>query len=204
MPPPSPAKKLTFAIVPQVGHEKRGSFYIRLDQLKPSDDERDDQGLSEDSTTYIHIYGRFVSPPSYLGLTTLHAASTFFCHHNPIPLPRIPLHSKPLPLSSSRLPLSSSRPLPQGQPPPRMHAARLQAPRRPFRRPASHRHGLQDGVRYVDAFPHSIFVTFGVRYDGHSQLQSGPLPAGNPGEFDVITCQDLDSGELQQFKLAYD
>jgi hypothetical protein len=147
MPPPSPVEKLTFAIVPQVGHEKRGSFYIRLDQLKPSDDERDDQGLSEDSTTYIHIYGRFVSPPSYLGLTTLHAASTFFYHHNPILLPRIPLHSKPLQLSSSRLPLSSSRPLPQGQPPPRMHAARLQAPRRPFRRPASHRHGFQDGVR---------------------------------------------------------
>lgn len=42
----------------QVGHEKRGSFYIRLDQLKPTDDERDDEGLSEDSTTYIHIYGR--------------------------------------------------------------------------------------------------------------------------------------------------
>jgi hypothetical protein len=46
------------AFLLQVGHEKRGSFYIRLDQLKPTDDERDDEGLSEDSTTYIHIYGR--------------------------------------------------------------------------------------------------------------------------------------------------
>ena len=41
-------------------------------------------------------------------------------------------------------------------------------------------------------------------YAGHSQLLSGPLPEGHAGEFDVITCQDLDSGELQQFKLAYD
>jgi hypothetical protein len=49
-----------------------------------------------------------------------------------------------------------------------------------------------------------IGTGFKMVYDGHSQLQSGPLPAGNPGEFDVITCQDLDSGELQQFKLAYD
>ncbi len=48
----------------QVGHEKRGSFYIRLDQLKPTDDERDDEGLSEDSTTYIHIYGRYFIPRS--------------------------------------------------------------------------------------------------------------------------------------------
>ena len=49
-----------------------------------------------------------------------------------------------------------------------------------------------------------IGTGFKMVYDGHSQLQSGPLPSGNPGEFDVVTCQDLDSGELQQFKLAYD
>ena len=66
----------------------------------------------------------------------------------------------------------------------------------------------QDGlvantVKYLDGQP-VIGTGFKMVYDGHSQLQSGPLPAGNPGEFDVITCQDLDSGELQQFKLAYD
>ena len=63
------------------------------------------------------------------------------------------------------------------------------------------------GYRRLDArFDGQPIIGTGFKmvYDGHSQLQSGPLPAGNPGEFDVITCQDLDSGELQQFKLAYD
>jgi hypothetical protein len=152
----------------QVGHEKRGSFYIRLDQLKPTDDERDVEGLSEDSTTYIHIYGRYCSLVRLSRFALLTVTSSQHTSLQPPPYLLMP----PCSIRVNHHIVCTLR-----------------------------------GYRRLDArFDGQPVIGTGFKmvYDGHSQLQSGPLPAGNPGEFDVITCQDLDSGELQQFKLAYD
>jgi hypothetical protein len=129
----------------QVGHEKRGSFYIRLDQLKPTDDERDDEGLSEDSTTYIHIYGRYVfacAPFSWRCVSSLCGnshCSCFACHTCQYPL---------FLTFYNHLHPCLMRVFPQSESPSRLHPAWIQTSGRPIRRPARHRHGFQDGVRW--------------------------------------------------------
>jgi len=42
-----------------------------------------------------------------------------------------------------------------------------------------------------------------IRSAGKSQLQTGHVPRGIVGEFDIMTCRDLGNGEVQYFRIRY-
>jgi len=50
----------------------------------------------------------------------------------------------------------------------------------------------------------TVYTGFKKIYTGKSQLQTGHIPRGIVGEFDVMTCRDLGNGEVQYFRIRYD
>jgi len=42
-----------------------------------------------------------------------------------------------------------------------------------------------------------------IRSAGKSQVQTGHVPRGIVGEFDIMTCRDLGNGEVQYFRIRY-
>ena len=60
---------------------------------------------------------------------------------------------------------------------------------------------------YSDTSAHSPARTHRIAgfkkiYTGKSQLQTGHVPRGIVGEFDIMTCRDLGNGEVQYFRYA--
>jgi len=49
----------------------------------------------------------------------------------------------------------------------------------------------------------TIYTGFKKIYTGKSQLQTGHIPRGIVGEFDIMTCRDLGNGEVQYFRIRY-
>lgn len=50
----------------------------------------------------------------------------------------------------------------------------------------------------------TIYTGFKKIYTGKSQVQTGHIPRGIVGEFDIMTCRDLNNGEVQYFRIRYD
>eukprot|EP00286_Rhodomonas_abbreviata_P007648 CAMPEP_0181325006 /NCGR_PEP_ID=MMETSP1101-20121128/20679_1 /TAXON_ID=46948 /ORGANISM="Rhodomonas abbreviata, Strain Caron Lab Isolate" /LENGTH=246 /DNA_ID=CAMNT_0023433253 /DNA_START=28 /DNA_END=768 /DNA_ORIENTATION=+ len=50
----------------------------------------------------------------------------------------------------------------------------------------------------------TVYTGFKKIYTGKSQLQTGHIPRGIVGEFDIMTCRDLGNGEVQYFRIRYD
>mmetsp|Transcript_26936 Transcript_26936/g.70878 ORF Transcript_26936/g.70878 Transcript_26936/m.70878 type:complete len:196 (-) Transcript_26936:286-873(-) len=50
----------------------------------------------------------------------------------------------------------------------------------------------------------TIYTGFKLTYTGKSQIQTGHIPRGITGEFDIMTCRDLGNGEVQYFRMRYD
>lgn len=46
----------------------------------------------------------------------------------------------------------------------------------------------------------TIYTGFKKIYTGKSQIQTGHVPRGIVGEFDIMTCRDLGNGEVQYFR----
>uniref|UniRef100_A0A7S1DH51 Uncharacterized protein n=1 Tax=Hemiselmis andersenii TaxID=464988 RepID=A0A7S1DH51_HEMAN len=49
----------------------------------------------------------------------------------------------------------------------------------------------------------TIYTGFKKIYNGKSQVQTGHVPRGIVGEFDIMTCRDLGNGEVQYFRIRY-
>jgi len=49
----------------------------------------------------------------------------------------------------------------------------------------------------------TIYTGFKKIYNGKSQIQTGHIPRGIVGEFDIMTCRDVGNGEVQYFRIRY-
>jgi hypothetical protein len=50
----------------------------------------------------------------------------------------------------------------------------------------------------------TVYTGYKLIYTGKSQIQTGHIPRGITGEFDIMTCRDLGNGEVQYFRIRYD
>mmetsp|Transcript_23086 Transcript_23086/g.48377 ORF Transcript_23086/g.48377 Transcript_23086/m.48377 type:complete len:254 (-) Transcript_23086:457-1218(-) len=50
----------------------------------------------------------------------------------------------------------------------------------------------------------TVYTGFKLIYNGKSQIQTGHIPRGITGEFDIMTCRDMGNGEVQYFRMRYD
>jgi hypothetical protein len=59
---------------------------------------------------------------------------------------------------------------------------------------------MQLTARFALSTGNTIYTGFKKIYTGKSQLQTGHIPRGIVGEFDIMTCRDLGNGEVQYFR----